>query len=126
MCSASYGWPQVFRCRNSINFTALFGDCANVDKEAADDFKRHLAVVVEGYAIEDQTNADETAVFYWQIPKKSIVFTGESCKCGKFAKKRLSIVLCYIATAENLKPLFISNAAKPRDLSKTMFLLITC
>ena len=84
--------------RNNIKFRALCVEFANVDKEAADDWKRHLATVLEGYAIEDQFNADETAVFYWQLLRKSMVFKGESCKVGKFAKERMSIMLCCSAT----------------------------
>jgi len=56
--SASNGWLEAFQCQNNINFRALCGESANVDKEAADDWKRHLAAVVEGYAIEDQLNTD--------------------------------------------------------------------
>ena len=48
--------------RNNINFIALCGESSNVDKEAANDWKKHLAAVVEGYVTEDQFNADETAV----------------------------------------------------------------
>ena len=68
--SASNGWLEAFRLRNNINFRALCGESTNVDKEASDDWKRRLAAVVEGYAIEDQFNADETAVFYRQLPRK--------------------------------------------------------
>jgi len=56
--SASNGWLEAFQFRNNINFRALCGESANVNKEAADEWKRHLAAVVEGYAIEDQLNAD--------------------------------------------------------------------
>lgn len=112
--TASNGWLEAFRRRNNINFRVLCGESANVDKEAADDWKRHLPAVVEGYAAEDQFNADETAVFYRQLPRKSMVFKGESCKGGKFAKERLSIMLCCSATGEKLKPLIIGNAARPR------------
>ena len=76
--------------------------------------EKHLAAVVEGYAIEDQFNADETAVFYWQLLRKSVVFKGESCKGGMFAKERLSIMLCCSATGQKLKPFVIGNAARPR------------
>jgi hypothetical protein len=41
---------------------------------------------------------------------ESAISIGESCKCGKFAKERLSIMCCS-ATGENLKPLIIANAA---------------
>jgi len=111
--SASSGWLEVFRRRNNINFRALCGESANVNKAAADDRKQHLAAVVEGYAIEDQFNADETAMFYRQLPRKSMVFKGESCKGGNFAKARLSIMCCS-ATGEKLKPLIIGNAARTR------------
>ena len=37
--SASNGWLEAFWHRNNINFRALCGESANVDKEAADDWK---------------------------------------------------------------------------------------
>jgi hypothetical protein len=60
----------------------------------------------------DQFNTDETAIFERQLPRKSMVIKGESCKGGKFAKERLSIMLCCSATGEKLKPLIIGNAAR--------------
>ena len=71
VCYLLYGFLETL--------SALCGESANVDKEAADDWKRHLAVVV-GYAIEDQFNADETAVFYRQLPRKSMVSKGNHAK----------------------------------------------
>jgi hypothetical protein len=88
--------------------------------------KEHLPAVVEGYATEDQFNADETAVFYRQHPRKSMVFKGEPFKGGKFGRERLSIILCCrSATGQKLKPFIIGNAARPRTF-KTMLLLIIC
>ena len=46
--------------------------------------------------------------------RKSVVFKGESCKGGRFAKERLSIMLFCSATGEKLKPLVFANAARPR------------
>ena len=37
--SASSGWLETFRRRNNINFRALCGESANVDKEATHDWK---------------------------------------------------------------------------------------
>ena len=68
--SASNGWLEAFWRQNNINFRALYDESANVDKEAADDWKRHLAAVVEIFVIEDQFNADGTAVFYLQLGSK--------------------------------------------------------
>ena len=42
-----------------------------------------------------------------------MVFKGESCKGGKFANDRLSIMLCCSATGEKLKPLVFGKAARP-------------
>ena len=77
--AASNGWLEAFRPRNNVNFRALCGESARVDKEVADGWKRRLPAVVEGYAVEDQFNADETAVFCRQLPRKSVVFKGKSC-----------------------------------------------
>jgi len=112
--SASNGWLDAFRRRSNVNFRALCGESANVDKEAANDRKRHLAAFVEGYALEGQFNGNEIVVFYRQLPRKSMVDKGESCTCGKFAKDKKSIMLCCSATGEKLKPLIIDNAARPR------------
>jgi hypothetical protein len=43
----SNGWLEAFRRRNNINFRALCGESANVDKVAADDWKMNLAAAVE-------------------------------------------------------------------------------
>ena len=51
----SNGWLEVFQRRNNVNFRALCGESANVDGEAADDWKRHLPAVVERYAVEDNS-----------------------------------------------------------------------
>ena len=49
-----------------------------------------------------------------------MVFKGESCKGGKFAKERLSIMCCS-ATWEKLKPLITANAARPRAFKQNNF-----
>ena len=49
-----------------------------------------------------------------------MVFKGESCKDGKFAKERLSIMLCCSAPGEKLKPLVIGNAARPRAFTQNI------
>ena len=46
-----------------------------------------------------------------------MVFKGESCKGGKFAKERLSIMLCCSASGEKVKPL-IGSAARPRAVKQ--------
>ena len=45
--SASNGWLEAFRRQNNVNFRALCGESANVDKEAADDWKRHCLLLLK-------------------------------------------------------------------------------
>jgi hypothetical protein len=52
-------------------------------------------------------------LFYWQMPRKSLIQKGEKCKGGKLSKERLSVLLCCSTTGEKLKPLVISNADCP-------------
>jgi hypothetical protein len=66
------------------------------------------------YSPEDQFNADETGLFYRQMPRKSLIKKGEKCKGGKLSKERLSFLSRCSATGEKLEPLVIGNAARPR------------
>jgi hypothetical protein len=43
------------------------------------------------YQPENQFNADETGLFYRQMPRKRLVQKGEKCKDGKLSKERLSV-----------------------------------
>ena len=124
--AASNGWLEAFRRQNNVNFRTLCGESANVDKEAVDDCKRHLPAVVEGHAVEGQFNADEITVFYRQLPSKSMIFKGESCKGGKLAKDRLSIMLCCSVTGEKLNHSSLAMLPDHVLLSKTVLLLIFC
>ena len=45
--ASSSGWLEVFRRRDSVNFRALCGESASVDKEAADDWERHCLLLLK-------------------------------------------------------------------------------
>ena len=45
--AASNGWLEAFRRRDSVNFRALCGESASVDKEAADDWERHCLLLLK-------------------------------------------------------------------------------
>jgi hypothetical protein len=67
-----------------------------VDLEAAEDWKSKLNKVASEYPPENQFNADETGLFYRQMPRKSLVQKGEKCKGGTLSKERLSVLFCFI------------------------------
>jgi hypothetical protein len=63
-----------------------------VDFEAAEDWKSKLNLVISEYPPKNQFNADETGLFYTQMPRKSLVQKGEKCKDGKLCKEGLSVL----------------------------------
>jgi hypothetical protein len=92
---ASNGWLESFRARHNINFRSLSGESAGVDSEAAENWKSKLNLVVSEYPPENQFNADETGLFYRQMPRKSLFHEGGKCKGGKLSKERLNILFCF-------------------------------
>lgn len=111
---ASNGWLESFQRRHNINFRILCGESAAADLEVAAEWKSKLPNLLKEYTPEDQFNADEFALLYRQMPRKSLVVKGEKCAGGKLAKERLTVLACCSSTGEKLKPLVIGNAERPR------------
>ncbi|XP_021934281.1 tigger transposable element-derived protein 6-like [Zootermopsis nevadensis] len=112
--SASNGWLDRFRKRNNISLHVLSGESASADLQAAEDWKRKLPSLLLGYAEEDISNADETGLFYRQLPTRSLIEMRDTCKGGKKCKGRITVLLCCNSRGAKLKPLVIGNAARPR------------
>jgi hypothetical protein len=83
---ASNGWLESFKARHNINFRSLSGESAGADLEAAEDWKSKLNQVASEYPPENQFNADETGLFYRQMPRKSLVQKGENVKVENFPR----------------------------------------
>ena len=112
---ASNGWLYRFQKRHNIACKSLRGESADVSEDAVNSWKTDiLPRLVEGYAKEDVFNADETALFYRQLPKKSLVAVGDDTSGVKVMKERLTILLACSQTGEKLKPLVIGKSNKPR------------
>ncbi|XP_057327565.1 tigger transposable element-derived protein 6-like [Microplitis mediator] len=115
----SIGWLESFLKRNNLSYKASCGDAASADLEEAEDWKNtKLQELIAGYDQKTIFNADELALFYRQIPKKSFVKKGDRCKGGKMAEERLSVLLCCSLTGEKFKPLVLGSAARPRVFKK--------
>ena len=80
--------------------------CCQV-KLLIDDWIKRLLSVCEGYAPENIFNTDETGLFFRALPTKSMVAKGDSCKGGKVAKERVTVLLCCSAKGEKIQPLVI-------------------
>jgi hypothetical protein len=81
------GWLESFRARHDINLRSVSGESAGVDLEAAEDWKSKLNQVVSEYPPENQCNADETGLFFRQMPRKSLGQKGENVKVKNFPRK---------------------------------------
>jgi hypothetical protein len=84
---ASHGGLESFRTRHNINFQFLSGESAGVDMAAVEDWKSKLHQVINEYPPSNQFNAEETALFYRQMPRKSLIQKGEKCKGGNYPRK---------------------------------------
>jgi hypothetical protein len=58
-----------------------------VDLETAEDWKSKLNQVVSEYPPENQFNADETGLFYRQMPRKSLFRKRKTVRCKIFQGK---------------------------------------
>lgn len=111
---ASNGWLDSFKDRNNIGFFKISGESADVDIDVVDTYKHRLPDIVLGYEPKDIFNCDETGLFFRALPDKTLAKKGESCKGGKLAKERLTVMLACSETGEKLKPLVIGKSENPR------------
>lgn len=68
----------------------------------------------DGYRIEDIFSCDEAGLIYRALPDKTLNTKDISCKGGKSAKERLTVMFTCSATGGKLKPLVIGKANQPR------------
>ena len=114
----SNGWLESFLSRHNIVFRTMTGEANSMDQTAVEDWKRKLISICEGYELKNIFNADETGLFYKQLPSKTLAKKGEICAGGKLAKERLTCLFICSATGEKLIPLIIAKSAFPRAFKK--------
>ena len=112
--AASNGWLESWRKRFGVRSAALSGESASVREEDVADWSKRLPTICTGYEARNIFNADETGLFYRCLPNRSMVQKADSCKGGKNAKERVTVLLGSSVIGEKLKPLVIGKAANPR------------
>lgn len=115
---ASHGWLTKFINRNNITWRALSGESADVDENVVNSWQINLANVCAGYKPEDIFNIDETGLNYKQIPKKSYVQKGDTCKGGTNSKIRLTVCLFVNFAGHRENPIVIGSAKRPRSFGR--------
>ena len=78
------------------------------------DWFQRLPNLCEVFAPKDIFNAEETGLFYWNVPSRSLVKKGDSCKGGKNSKECVTLLLAYSSTVEKLPMMIIGKSANPR------------
>ncbi|XP_064462138.1 tigger transposable element-derived protein 6-like [Ornithodoros turicata] len=112
---ASSGWLEKSKRRHAIVSRVLRGEAASADASgAASWLEEHLTTILEKYAPEHVYNADETALFYQMLPKRTLMLKGERCEGGKHSKQRFSVLLCVnMDGTDKRAPLVIGKSKKP-------------
>ncbi len=97
--SASDTWIKSFLTRHKLSFRQKTrqGQVSGCDAEnMVQEFSKNILELVEEHGIETIYNADQTAVFYEYLPKKTVDTTGTKTvwvKCGGKEKQRLTVML---------------------------------
>lgn len=107
------GWLDRSKARYSITTFKISGESASVDMNTVEDYRQRIAEIIDEYRIEDIFNCDETGLLYTDYRALQDK-TDISCKGGKSAKERLTVMFACSATGEKLKPLVIGKANQPR------------
>lgn len=64
--------------------------------------KGKLPKTFKNYLPKNKFNADETGLFYRQLPTRSLLAKSAVCKGGKLAKEKLGVLFCCSSTGEKL------------------------
>jgi len=85
-----------------------------MNQEVVNNWIEGLKATLEGYALEDVFNWDETGLFWKGLPNRTLVVQEDKSKGGKLAKECVTVLLCCSASGEKLKPLLIGRSQMPR------------
>lgn len=119
-CNYSEGWLHKFKKRHGLSAAAVCGEKKSADHEAAAAYVDKFAKFVkdENLSTEQVYNADETALYWRCMPKKTLVTEDEVNPTGlKEPKDRVTIMGCSNAAGTHrLKLLMIGKSFRPRAL----------
>lgn len=94
----------------------MCGESRSVPEKSVQEFKECLPSLLNGYADADIFNADETALYYRQLPERTMNAKNSSSSGAKKSKDRLTLLLCCSMEGEKLPPLAIGKSRSPRCL----------
>ena len=114
---ASHGWLANFTERYGIKSYRLNGERGSIDDEAAQAAAILLAIKLVAFCEDNIFNADETALFWKQLVRRTYERCSKQAAGTKMSKDRLTVMLCANASGTEKLPAFVvGKAAKPRAL----------
>ncbi|XP_047409895.1 jerky protein-like [Sciurus carolinensis] len=96
-CEYSEGWLQKFKKRHGIKYLKMCGEKASGDHETAENYIDEFAKIIsDGNLSPEQIyNADETALYWCYVPRKTLTMADEKVPTDfKDAKQRLTVLGC--------------------------------
>ncbi|GBL72508.1 Tigger transposable element-derived protein 4 [Araneus ventricosus] len=112
----SNGWLENFKRRHGIMSKVISGESKDVDDNDSENrITETLSKILKDYKPENIFIADETALFFQCLPRKTLTFKKENYFRGKQSKARLSPMLgANTIGQQKLKPLAIGRNKNPR------------
>ena len=85
----SNGWLARFKNRRNIGSKILSGERGSVDELIVDDWIGHHPAIFENYDKKNIYNVDETALFFGDLPEKTLAVRGTDSAGGRSRKRDL-------------------------------------
>ena len=124
---ASNGWLERFRMRNEVSSIKIHGEGGSCPPHVLEQYRHTLKILTAGYQRNLIFNADETALFYRQLPNKGFVFKSEARSRQlrgydeMSSKDRVTLHLCANADGSQTVPMLIIGKSKsPFSLRVTL------
>ncbi|XP_029410189.1 tigger transposable element-derived protein 2-like [Nannospalax galili] len=96
-CEYSEGWLQKFKKRHGIKYLKMCSGKASTDCETAENYIDEFAKIIsdENLSPEQIYNADETALYWCYVPRKTLTMANERAPTDfRDAKQRLTVLGC--------------------------------
>ena len=87
-----------------------------MDPVKVNNWKGELPGIIEGYAVSDIYNCDETGLLWKQTTNKSLVMQSNHAPATKKDKSRVTLQLCTSWVGRKERVLFIAKIQKPKAL----------
>lgn len=118
-CEYSEGWLQKFKKRHGIKYLKMCGEKAS-DHETSENYIDEFAKIIsdENLSSEQIYNADETALYWCCVPRKTLTIANERLPVDlKDAKQRLTVLGCTNAAGTHkIKLAVIGKSLNPKCL----------